>query len=172
MTGRVPTWARVFGKVSFRGASGMVLAGFSIWLVSAVSGLWIEPWQVLVTSALCYLFLRVFLATNVVVQDFALMVAHDVNRPHVNPFEHVKEWERTLIFAQRYPDHFTDFAQQKLRALTAKRLSVRHHLNLADHPDESRALIGSELYDFLHDPTQTFPTRAEFDRYLSQIEKI
>lgn len=85
----------------------------------------------------------------------------------------VADWERLLAYIEKYPDLYHETAtQSKLWRITADRLRIKHHINLADDPDGAREFIGQPLFDFLHRPLDTCPTKAEFDYFLTQIEKI
>lgn len=133
----------------------------------------IPYWQLIAIACAVVLLQRLVANQRNPVIDPDIPSTHTGTNEPASAHPRVVEWERLLGYVEKYPDLYSETAAQtKLRRTTAERLRTKHHVDLADDPETAKEIIGKPLYDFLHHPVATCPTQAEFDYYLTQIEKI
>lgn len=149
------------------------LIGVSLGLLVRVAGHEIPFWQLVLTMMAVPLLHRVVTNQRDPVVEHESVANRRVNQEQSNVFATATDWERILAYSEKYPDLFSETtAQEKLRKIVSDRLRVKHHVVMDQNPEAAQEIIGTSLYQFLHYPVATAPSRGQFDKYLSQIERI
>lgn len=88
------------------------------------------------------------------------------------PFADVNRWENRLAWSHGDPERYGRAVVTRLRDLVDERLRQHHSVTLAGDPGRARALLGEQLWGFLHYPLAATPTPAQLDWYIARIEEI
>ncbi|MFC4336494.1 hypothetical protein [Salininema proteolyticum] len=90
------------------------------------------------------------------------------------PFDGLAQWEVRLSHQSDGPRRpFPESgAYRGLRRVAAETLRYRRGLDLDEHPDQCRELLGDDLYTLLVLPPPRLPDRELLDEYTSRLERI
>jgi hypothetical protein len=84
----------------------------------------------------------------------------------------VQRWESRFGWTERDPARFRSAVHPRLYELVDERLRQRHGITLRDDPARARALIGEQLWTFLHARVARTPNAREMAAVVDEVEKI
>jgi hypothetical protein len=84
----------------------------------------------------------------------------------------VQRWEARFGWTERDPARYATAVHPRLYELVDERLRQRHGITLRDEPARARALIGEQLWTFLHARVARTPTARELTAVANEMEKI
>jgi hypothetical protein len=84
----------------------------------------------------------------------------------------VERWEARFSWTERDASRFTSAVRPRLYELVDERLRQRHGITMRDDPDRARALIGEQLWTFLHARAARMPSAREMTTIVGAMEKI
>jgi hypothetical protein len=84
----------------------------------------------------------------------------------------VQRWESRFGWTERDPARFKSAVHPRLYELVDERLRQRHGITLRGDPDRARALIGEQLWTFLHARVARTPSAREMAAVVDEMEKI
>jgi hypothetical protein len=84
----------------------------------------------------------------------------------------VRRWDRRLDWGSTDPDRFNHTVPPRIGELVDERLRQRHSLTRTSDPARARALLGEEIWAFLHKPATHVPTPREIAAVVTQMEKL
>lgn len=84
----------------------------------------------------------------------------------------VERWEARFTWTERDASRFVSAVRPRLYELVDERLRQRHGITLREDPDRARALIGEQLWTFLHARAGRTPTAREMTALVGDMEKI
>jgi predicted secreted protein len=84
----------------------------------------------------------------------------------------VQRWEARFGWTERDAARFTSAVHPRLYELVDERLRQRHGITLRNDPAGARALIGEQLWTFLHARTARTPSAREMAALVGEMEKI
>ncbi|MGE5830189.1 MAG: hypothetical protein ACM30G_17775 [Micromonosporaceae bacterium] len=84
----------------------------------------------------------------------------------------VRRWDRRLDWGSTDPDRFNHTVPPRIGELVDERLRQRHSLTRASDPARARALLGEEIWAFLHEPATHVPTPREIAVLVTRMEKL
>jgi hypothetical protein len=84
----------------------------------------------------------------------------------------VQRWEARFGWTERDPARYKSAVHPRLYELVDERLRQRHSITLRTHPARARALIGEQLWTFLHARVARTPTAREMAAVVDEMEKI
>ncbi|MFK3981076.1 hypothetical protein ACI2K4_11945 [Micromonospora sp. NPDC050397] len=83
----------------------------------------------------------------------------------------VDRWESKLILSDARA-RYAQGVHPDLTELVDERLRQRHGLTRAGEPDRARALLGEQVWKFLHDPPKRTPAPRDLAAIVAQLEKL
>lgn len=84
----------------------------------------------------------------------------------------VQRWESRFGWTERDPARFQSAVHPRIYELVDERLRQRHSITLRDDPARARALIGEQLWEFLHTRAARTPSTREMAAVVDEVEKI
>lgn len=84
----------------------------------------------------------------------------------------VQRWESRFGWTERDPSRYKSAVQPRLYELVDERLRQRHGITMRSDPDRARALIGEQLWTFLHARVARTPNAREMAAVVDEMEKI
>jgi hypothetical protein len=84
----------------------------------------------------------------------------------------VRRWDRRLDWGSTDSDRFNFTVPPRIGELLDERLRQRHSLTRASDPVRARALLGEEIWAFLHKPATHVPTPREIAALVTRMEKL
>jgi len=84
----------------------------------------------------------------------------------------VQRWEARFGWTERDPARFKSAVHPRLYELVDERLRQRHGITLRNDPRRARALIGEQLWTFLHARVARTPSAREMAEIAGEMEKI
>jgi hypothetical protein len=84
----------------------------------------------------------------------------------------VQRWESRFGWTERDPARYKSAVQPRLYELVDERLRQRHGITMRSDPDRARALIGEQLWMFLHTRVARTPNAREMAAVVDEMEKI
>jgi hypothetical protein len=84
----------------------------------------------------------------------------------------VQRWESRFGWTERDPARYKSAVHPRLYELVDERLRQRHGITLRSDPTQARALIGEQLWTFLHARVAHTPTAREMAAVIDEMEKI
>jgi hypothetical protein len=84
----------------------------------------------------------------------------------------VQRWESRFGWTERDPSRYRSAVQPRLYELVDERLRQRHGITMRSDPDRARALIGEQLWTFLHARVARTPNAREMAAVVDEMEKI
>jgi hypothetical protein len=84
----------------------------------------------------------------------------------------VQRWEARFTWTERDHARWASAVRPRLVDLVDERLRHRHGLTLRRDPARARAVIGDELWTFLHAPVRRGPSPRDMATIIAEIEKI
>ena len=84
----------------------------------------------------------------------------------------VQRWESRFGWTERDPARFQSAVHPRIYDLVDERLRQRHSITLRDDPARARALIGEQLWEFLHARAARTPSAREMAAVVDEVEKI
>jgi hypothetical protein len=94
------------------------------------------------------------------------------NQPADGVVRAVQRWESRFGWTERDPARYKSAVQPRLYELVDERLRQRHGITLRSDPERARALIGEQLWSFLHTRVARTPTVREMAAVVDEMEKI
>jgi hypothetical protein len=155
-------------------------AAGAIYAVLRVLG-FVLPYPVLACAALAVLLLRRVLAAVRVgdpppaLHSAAWGVTDDADGRHPTVdgvLRAVQRWEARFSWTDRDHVRWATAVRPRLTELVDERLRQRHGVTLRGDPARARALIGDQLWMFLHAPVNRPPTPRDVAAILAEMERI
>jgi hypothetical protein len=84
----------------------------------------------------------------------------------------VERWEARFGWTERDASRFTSAVHPRLYELVDERLRQRHGITMRNDPARARALIGEQLWTFLHERVARTPSAREMTAIVGDMEKI
>lgn len=84
----------------------------------------------------------------------------------------VERWEASFGWTERDASRFTSAVHPRLYELVDERLRQRHGITMRNDPPRARALIGEQLWTFLHERVARTPSAREMTAIVGDMEKI
>jgi len=84
----------------------------------------------------------------------------------------VQRWETRLSWSENDNERFEKAVRTRLAALVDERLRQRHSIGLATDPVRAHAIVGAELWTFLHQPARRPYKPADLAALVARMEKI
>ncbi|GAA0932254.1 hypothetical protein [Virgisporangium aurantiacum] len=84
----------------------------------------------------------------------------------------VQRWESRFGWTERDPSRYKSAVQPRLYELVDERLRQRHGITMRSDADRARALIGEQLWTFLHARVARTPNAREMAAVVDEMEKI
>jgi hypothetical protein len=84
----------------------------------------------------------------------------------------VQRWEARFGWTERDPTRYKSAVHPRLYELVDERLRQRHGITLRSDPNQARALIGEQLWTFLHARVAHTPTAREMAAVIDEMERI
>jgi hypothetical protein len=84
----------------------------------------------------------------------------------------VERWEARFGWTERDASRFTSAVHPRLYELVDERLRQRHGITMRNDPPRARALIGEQLWTFLHERVARTPSAREITAIVGDMEKI
>lgn len=84
----------------------------------------------------------------------------------------VQRWESRFGWTERDPARYRTAVQPRLYELVDERLRQRHGITMQSEPERARALIGEQLWTFLHARVARTPNSREMAAVVDEMEKI
>ncbi|GIJ65228.1 hypothetical protein [Virgisporangium ochraceum] len=94
------------------------------------------------------------------------------NAPADGVVRAVQRWESRFGWTERDPARYRSAVLPRLYELVDERLRQRHSITLRSDPERARALIGEQLWTFLHTRVARTPTVREMAAVVDEMEKI
>jgi hypothetical protein len=84
----------------------------------------------------------------------------------------VRRWDRRLDWGSTDTHRFNHTVPPRIGELVDECLRQRHSLTRASDPARARALLGEEIWTFLHRPATHVPTPREMAALVTRMEKL
>jgi hypothetical protein len=84
----------------------------------------------------------------------------------------VERWAARFDWTERDASRFTSAVHPRLYELVEERLRQRHGMTMGTDPTRARALMGEQLWTFLHARVARTPSVREMTEIVGDMEKI
>jgi hypothetical protein len=84
----------------------------------------------------------------------------------------MRSWNRRLEWGAISPGRFTRSVPGRLGEVVDERLRQRHGITRAGDPTRARALLGDDLWTFLHEPVTHVPTPRQMAAVIDRMESV